>query len=96
MQVIENWSDLTGQVVRLQDDAERPGYKLLDLAVKIADPVPGVAHLLADKQGSNLSLHVPASAATNLATGDNITVRARLAGPNLFFSHPENLSVLSK
>jgi hypothetical protein len=95
VQIIENWSDLEGEVVDL-GPSEQAGFVVVRLRVEAVRDVPGVANLLADSAGSELSFNVPRAVAerAGVAPGARVAARVRRASLARAFVHPEHLRVV--
>lgn len=89
VQVVENRSALSGVVEQVES---ANGGLTVTLRVERADPVPGVANLLADRVGGTVTLMVPPSGGdVPPQPGDRIRCHARLAGPQRYFAIPGSI-----
>jgi hypothetical protein len=99
VQIIENWSEIEGDVQEVRPDPELPGH--LIATVQVADAKPVVKpdggefpNLLAESTGGTLEIHVPESAAAEngLAAGRRLSARVRRATPTRSFADPGHLA----
>ena len=93
VQVVENWADIEGEIRGVRP-GELQGYKTVDVLVKDATDVDDYPNLLRQRMGEVIALNVPEPRAETLrevyeSGRSNIACRARLAGSNRFFAHPE-------
>lgn len=86
VQIIENWSLLRGQVVRLAPAAEYPGVTAVEFDVETVSSVEGFANLLQDRAGMRLTVFLSTGETSPLSPGDILTLRARLAVKNRVFA----------
>lgn len=93
VQIVENWSRVTGTVESFaaSDDPQRGGVLRLRIdAVRPLEPFP---NLMADYEGRTIDVSLPASLLPriDLAPGRRLTLRLRRGGPTAVLSHPEEM-----
>ena len=100
VQVIENWSGITGTVCSLKPDAELPDHVVAEVDVDSVVPVARetgepYANLLGDTAGARLNLTLPAAVAASAGVepGRRIAQRAQRSSPFRCFLDPQHLSV---
>jgi|SRR5512143_1179147 hypothetical protein len=95
VQIIENWSDVTGVVQSCQSSPDVAGFMAVELAVEKVNPVEGFANLLGHMAGKTLVVLVPEELAKSLdiTPGDAIEGRMRRANLDRIFVHRKYLSV---
>lgn len=96
MQVVENWSRVTGRVVSWvpPKSAGEPGE--LVVHVERVQPVKGHRHLLEKAEGTSLRVRVPPSAAAGLKAraGAEIAVNVRRGrDTGVVFANPESIRI---
>jgi hypothetical protein len=91
VQVVENWTDVEGEVRAVDPHPSLEGYRSVRLAVVGAQPVPGVRDLVSQYVGQELAVAVPAEVTDRIdaAPGSRVRWRVRLARPGAFFAHPD-------
>lgn len=94
MQVVENWSEITGSVVS-REPADRAGYDVVAIEVERVGAVEGYRNLLADAEQTRLAVLVPRELAARhaIGPGDHIRCQVRVASTRQAFVHPEQLTV---
>jgi hypothetical protein len=99
VQIIENWSEIEGDVREVRPDPELPGHLIATVDVNDAKPVPRpeggeFPNLLADAAGGTVDVHVPESTAAQhqLAAGRRLKARVRRATPTRSFVDPGHLA----
>lgn len=92
VQIVENWSDLTGDVVAWQPTSTLSGFGIAEVRVRNMAPVGRFPNLLRDTIGDTVKIYVPTAAAArlNLSPGARVRFRVRKAGPTSIFVHPEH------
>ena len=85
-QIVENWSELRGQVHSVTSAASG----VVDLGVRVAEvlPVPGYPNLLAGMAGSTISIRYPLEEQPAPQPGDELHCLVRKAGPDRYFARP--------
>ena len=94
MQVVENWSRITGRVERWTPPGEAGDHGELVVRVERVEPVKGHRNLLEKAEGTSLRVRVPLSAAATLeaAAGASIAVEVRRGrDPGVVFANPEKI-----
>jgi hypothetical protein len=100
VQIVENWSEIKGDVRDLRPDPELPGHVVATVELEAANPVEKpeggtFPNLLAESAGSTVELHVPEAVAAqnSLAPGRRVSARVRRATPTRSFVDPRHISV---
>ena len=95
VQIVENWSDITGVVRFYQPSPDVAGFMAMELSVEKVTPVAGFPNLLEHTQGKSLVVLMPEELVKsfNVHLGDTLTCRVRRAGPDRVFVHSEYISV---
>jgi hypothetical protein len=93
VQMVENWSDLTGEVVAWHPSSPVAGFGIAEVKVRSTAPVGTFPDLLKDAVGETVRIYVPTAAAArlNLTPGATLRSRVRKAGPQSIFVHPEHV-----
>ena len=93
MQIVENWSDVDGEVKKLSANPSDPSLTLATLAVEAASPVASFPNLLAGRVGNEITVGIATAAVqqAGVAPGHRLHLRIRQAGPEKFFSHPDHI-----
>jgi hypothetical protein len=84
VQVVENRADIEGDIVAVQEDRERPGFRNLTVFVRSVRPVEGYPNLFADAVGKRLQL-LMRDDAPDVAIGTAVTCRIRRSAPTTIF-----------
>jgi hypothetical protein len=99
VQIVENWSEIQGDVEEVRPDPELPGHLVAKVRVEEALPVPSpdggeYPNLLADAAGQTIDIHVTETAAAEhqLAAGRRLSARVRRATPTRSFADPQHLA----
>jgi hypothetical protein len=92
VQIIENWSDISGKVRFYTLSSEVEGFAAVTINVENVRDVPGYANLLSTVAGTEITILVPQTLATQqkIASGTQIDCRVRRGGPNRIFIHPDH------
>lgn len=95
MQIIENWSDISGTVLSLQPSPSVSGFIEVELQVEKVNPVEGFANLLGDWEGKPLVVLIPEELVRSLdiRPGNAIECRVRRANLDRSFVHRNHISV---
>jgi hypothetical protein len=95
VQILENWSEISGTVRSREPSPDMPNFARVTIAVKQVTPVAGVANMLERVDGTDIVVHVPRElvASLSIAPGDVIRCRVRRAAHNRMFVHGEHVSV---
>lgn len=96
VQMIENWSEIEGQVTGLWPDRELEAFTVVEITVSGVGPVEGYAHLLAQlEEGSRLEVLFPDEIVEelDLAVGDELVAQVRRGGLERVFVHRERVRV---
>ena len=59
MQIVENWTDIKGQVLGQTPSEQLPGFCEVAIDVEQASDVPGFRNLLSDTERTTLVVHFP-------------------------------------
>ena len=91
MQVIENWADVTGELVGLRPHPQLKDYASATLKLSDVKPVAGFANLFESAKGQTIEVNVPATHVPQIQNlqGSSVSWRVRKAGPTSNFAHPE-------
>ena len=98
-QIIENWSDIIGQVQEIGSYPDLIDFDFVDILVERVDPVEGypdlVAIYLSEAPEPRLSVLMPAQLITayHIETGVLIECRVRRAGPDRILVHRKHIIV---
>lgn len=97
VQIIENWSRIAGIVRTLQPSTEVKGFTIADVEVEQVTPVEGFPNLLEGAEGQTLPIHIPDELVDQLRIEalDRIECRVRRAGPDRYFVHRQEISIVS-
>lgn len=92
VQVVENWADLVGRVVGTRDDPSRAAFAIVEVQVAEVMPVEGFPNLYEWAKGRTVELKMPTDKVRELglSPGVHVACRARHAGPNVGFVHPDH------
>lgn len=98
MQVVENWAVLAGTLVSMRRGGAGgavDGHVAWTVRVARVEDVDRFPNLLRDAAGTDVLVQVPSAAADEaaLAEGLQVAVRARRAGPQRVFAHPDGVDV---
>jgi hypothetical protein len=86
VQAIENWAELHGRLVAVQDDQSRPGHKLASIEVRTVQTVPPYPNLLQEATGKTIEVVLPDDVARSLQLGSNLRCRARRSSPTIVYA----------
>lgn len=86
VQVIENWAELDGCLLVMQDDESRPGYKRASMQVHAVEPVACYPNLLQEVVGKTIEIILPDDVARSLELGGNLRCRARKSDPTTVYA----------
>jgi hypothetical protein len=97
VEALENWSVIRGRVRSVADDAERPRFKRVSLAVEELLPVNGFpAAVDAGASGQIVEIVVPRETADALGLADGARVELHTrATPAGLFAHPDRARVIA-
>ncbi|HEX5715733.1 MAG TPA: hypothetical protein VF179_06215 [Thermoanaerobaculia bacterium] len=95
MPIVENWSDVKGELVDAYPSQTAEGFVTLELKVSDVEKVEGFKSFLEDKKGEVIHVNVkePVVEDMDLKPGAKVSCRVRMAGPRKFFAHPECVKV---
>ena len=93
-QIVENWSDIVGELKEHYPSKEAEGFITFKIRVKDVKPVKGFRNLLEEAAGKTIEVNVPKDVANSLdlAPGIDVSCRVRRAGVKKIFVHPEIIS----
>ena len=85
-QIVENWSELRGQVHSVTSAASG----VVDLGVRVVEvaPVPGYPNLLAGTAGETITIRYPLEGKPAPQPGDELRCLVRKVGPDRYFARP--------
>jgi hypothetical protein len=89
MQIIENWTDVEGEVKHTEPSKISDDFVSVSFEVNHSKPVEGFANLVDAAKGQTLTVEVPKHAAELLQKGATIVSRIRRATNKNIFAHPE-------
>lgn len=89
MQIIENWTDVEGEVQDTEPSDISEDFVRVKFEVNHSKPVEGFANLFDAAKGQTLTVEVPKHAAAQLQKGAKIVSRIRRATNKNIFAHPE-------
>jgi hypothetical protein len=99
VQIVENWSEIEGEIRAVRPDPELPGHLVATVQVDDAKPVTDQAggeypNLFAQFAGEAVDIHVPEAAAAEhqVAAGRRLSARVRRATPDRSFVDPDHLA----
>src|SRR3954453_3794491 len=97
MQIVENWSDVEGEIKEFAPNPSDPLSSLAKVVVSSAEPVDSFPNLLANRVGTEITVRVPSPTGehTEFAPGAHVRLRIRQGGPDRFFSHPEHVAKIA-
>lgn len=100
VQIVENWTNIVGEVRSYTFEGEIPGFASVEIAVTQTQPVekyPGIffPNFLENATNQVIHVNVPQSVAAQLkiTPGANIVCRVRCGGLTSIFVHPQYISV---
>lgn len=95
VQIVENWSDITGEVRSYQPSPDVTGFMAVELDVEKVSPVEGFPNLLEHLKGKSLVVFMPEELVKplNINLGDTIACRVRRAALDRVFVHWDYLSL---
>lgn len=96
VQMIENWSDVRGEIKSLSPSPSDPSSCLATVKVSGSDKVASFPNLLEKKVGNEITILVPHAAVQRaaLAEGSRVRLRVRQGGLDRFFAHPDQVEKL--
>lgn len=96
VQIVENWSLISGLVAYYQEQSELRGFAKVEIMVEKVEPVEGYTDLLSKRIERNLEVHMPQELVREYAIQPRafIQCRVRLATIGRVFVHREHLFVL--
>ena len=98
MQIVENWSNITGEVKDHHPSKSVDGFTTLKIAVKDVKPVNNFSNLLKEASGKTIEVNVPNDIvnSSELKPGAVVSGQVRRAGLNNIFAHPDRFRINSK
>lgn len=96
VQIVENWSQITGTITEISRPEEPRGYRLLTIAVDNIEPVADYPELVSKIVDDEAQVYVPDDVCTalQLRKGTVIACRVRRGTSGKLFAHPEHIEVL--
>jgi hypothetical protein len=85
VQVIENRTDIAGQVQSVRTDPTRPEHRIITIDVHGSAPIEGYANMFGAAAGTRLDVLVKTDQANELAPGKRVRCRIRRSGPATIF-----------
>jgi hypothetical protein len=91
--IIENWSKISAEIVRIAESLDIKGYSEVELLVSSVGPVNDFPSLLDDTAGTNLVVHFPSELIETKAieTGHQVSCWVRKAGQARCYVHREHV-----
>jgi hypothetical protein len=95
VQIVENWSDITGSVHSCNPSEAVAGFTEVIVAVERVSPVAEFPNLLTDRAGGRLTVLMPGELVLSLgvAPRKRLSCRVRRAGRDRVFVHREHVAV---
>jgi hypothetical protein len=95
--IVENWTDVEGEVLRLKSESEAPAFITVTLELRRVQPVAGFANLIDRREGDTLEVLFPSEIVHQLKLkgGDVLSCRVRKTGLQRCYVHRESVSVQS-
>lgn len=96
MQVIENWAEARGRVIKVAPHPTLGDYVVVEMEVDAVSPVADYPNLIQWAEGQTLRVNLPAEKARelSLAPGMEISFWVRRGSPDSVFADPQRISVL--
>lgn len=96
--IIENWSDIVGEVRQMRPEVDVPGFTCVEMDVRRVEGVEGFANLLEDAVGKRLAVYFPAYRVVELGilVGSVVACRVRRAGIDRIYVHREHIEVIPR
>lgn len=93
VQIIENWTELEGQVQSVVPAPDVAQHVIIEIRVRRTSAVEGFANLLAEAAGTVVRVHIASDVAkkVGLAAGVQVRCRVRRGGPERVFAHPTEI-----
>jgi len=95
VQIIENWSEVSGVVRTCSSSPDVAGFVAVEVAVEKVNPVEGFANLLGNTGGKPLVVLVPGELAKSLHISPGVMIACRVRRANLdrTFVHRNHISI---
>lgn len=95
MQVIENWADIQGTIVGIQEHPTLDGYDSVRVKVSEVKPVAGFANHFQNAAGTEVTINVPHDVVNSKMMRADVEIggRIRNAGTDRVFLNPDQLEV---
>lgn len=95
MQIIENWSEVSGELLDHYPSQTNKGFVTLEVKINDVRDVEGFKNLLDDKRGEAVHVHVPESLwqGTEPKQRAKVSMRVRMGPSRKLFVHPEHFKV---
>lgn len=96
MQIVENWSEIKGEVVGSEPSKTAGDFITIDMKVKDVNDVKGHKNLLSDRVGQVIQVNVRKSdwEKLDIKEGATAVMRVRMATSRKLFVDPEHLRAL--
>jgi hypothetical protein len=92
--IIENWTDIEGEVREIVQDEVLSGFESVLIGVRKATPVEGFANLLENEVGQRIAVLFPQDLVNELGISASVklTCRVRKAAGRMLFVHREHIT----
>jgi hypothetical protein len=85
VQIIENHAEISGELLSVTRDTERPGFVVLHVHVTDARNVAGFPNMFARDIGQTITASAREGSAAATATPGPVTVKVKKTGPGMSF-----------
>lgn len=98
MQVVENWSQVTGSVVGIAVNTPITDHASLILKIETMSNVEEYANLLNGKLDDTYTIYLPSDLLkeSGIKIGSQISCRVKMTRPGVYFMHRQYLTVLNE
>jgi len=93
--IIENWSDIVGEVIAIKPGTDLPGFSKVQMEVLIVEPVEGYPNLLENAINDRIEVLFPGDLQGELGIvkGSVVECRVRRAGGQRTYVHRDGITV---
>jgi hypothetical protein len=93
VQARENWSQITGRIVAVDDGGAPPGFVNLQVSLDEIKEQAGFPNMLEGSRGSTIGVTIHADRLQELAlkSGDDLTAIVRVIRPGQTFADPDSV-----
>ena len=98
MQIVENWSEITGTILATETSIKPKNYNAMTIAVEAIEPVEDYPELISQmvEQEANVYINSDLYESLRLRPGTLIRSRVRLGNTGRLFVHPQHIEVLEQ